>query len=231
MRLILRGFQLAVMLREAANLELADRIAASPRPIVDLAAETGTRPEALLRVCRALAAFGIFALDAQARLSHTPRSAWLRSDAKPSLHHAARYWTTPGNWGAWGAFAHALRTGTCPFEAAFGQPNFDYLRDQPEEAALFDAFMRNSPDDRHAAVAEVLDLSGVRLAVDVGGGDGGLLAALLTAAPKLEGLVYDQEHVVCGATAVLAASGVAERCRTEAGDFFEKVPAGGTSTC
>ncbi len=227
MRAMVRGFQLAVMLREAAELGLADRVGAGPRPIQALAAEVGAHPGALLRLCRALAAFGIFALDAEARLSHTSRSTCLQSDARPTLHHAARYWTTPGNWDAWGAFGHALRTGGCPFEMVFGQPSFDYLHDHPEEAVLFDAFMRHSPDDRHAAVAEALDLAGAGLVVDVGGGDGSLLAALLTANTGLRGLLYDRSHVVSGAPAVLAAAGVAARCRVEAGDFFERVPAGG----
>lgn len=227
MRGMVRGFQLAVMLREAAELGLADRVASGARPVAELAAEAGAHPGALLRLCRALAAFGVFALDAQARLSHTPRSAWLRSDARPTLHHAARYWTTPGNWAAWGAFGHALRTGGCPLEAVLGQPSFDYLRHHPEEAERFDAFMRHSPDDRHAAVAETLDLAGAGLVVDVGGGDGGLLAALLPGAPGVRGLLYDRPHVVAGAAAVLAAAGVADRCRVEAGDFFERVPAAG----
>jgi hypothetical protein len=112
-------------------------------------------------------------------------------------------------------------------EAAVGQPNFDYLRDHPDEAALFDAFMRHSPDDRHAAVAEALDLAGAGLVVDVGGGDGGLLAALLAANPGLRGLLHDREHVVAGSPVVLGAAGVADRCRVEAGDFFEGVPGGG----
>jgi hypothetical protein len=228
MWVMVRGFQLSVMLREAAELRLADRIAAGPRPVANLAEETGARPQALLRLCRALAAFGVFSLDAEVRLSHTARSAWLRSDAQPSLHHAARYFTAPGNWGAWGAWGEALRGGVCPFEAVFGQPNFDFLAAQPDEAALFDTFMRHSPDDRHAAVAEALDLSGMALVVDVGGGEGGMLTALLTAHPApLRGLLYDRPQVVTGAGTVLAAAGVAGRCLVEAGNFFEHVPRGG----
>ena len=87
--------------------------------------------------------------------------------------------------------------------------------------------MRHSPDDRHAAVAQALPLGGAELVVDLGGGDGGLLAALLAAKPGLRGLLYDRPHVVAGAPAVLGAAGVADRCRVEAGDFFEAVPAGG----
>jgi hypothetical protein len=228
MWVMVRGFQLSVMLREAAELGLADRVAAGPRPVDALAEAAGVKPQGLLRLCRALAAFGIFALDAEGRLSHTARSAWLRSDARPTLHHAARYFTAPANWEAWGAWGEALRGGGCPFETVFGQPNFEYLAAQPEEAALFDAFMRHSPDDRHAAVAKVLDLRGAALVVDVGGGEGGLLAALLAAHPvPLRGLLYDRPQVVAGAGAVLGAAGIAGRCAVEAGDFFERVPKGG----
>lgn len=227
MRLMLRGFQLSAMITQAAELGLADRIAAGPRLVRELAAEAGADQGALLRLCRALAAFGVFALDADGRLSQTARSAWLRRDAAPSLYHAARYWTTPGNWAAWGAFGHAVRTGGCPFEAVLGQPSFDYLRDHPDEAAVFDAFMRHSPDDRHAAVAEVLDLAGARLVVDVGGGNGGLLTALLAVNPGVSGLLHDRGHVVAGASALLEAAGIGSRCRAEAGDFFDEVPAGG----
>jgi hypothetical protein len=92
---------------------------------------------------------------------------------------------------------------------------------------MFDAFVRHSPDDRHAAVAETLGLRSTGLVVDVGGGDGGPLAALLVANPAMRGLFYDRPHVVAGAPAVLAAAGVAARCRVEAGDFFARVPAGG----
>ena len=227
MRGMIRGFQLSVMLGKAAELDLADRIAKGPRLVSELAAEAGVQESALLRLCRALAAFGVFALDSGGRLSHTARSGWLRRDASPTLHYAARYWTIPGNWSAWGAFGHALKPGGCPFEVVLGQPYFDYLRDHPGEAAILDEFMRHSPDDRHAAVTEVLGLADARLVVDVGGGNGGLLAALLAANPGLSGLLYDRSHVVSGASAVLEAAGVATRCRIESGDFFEVVPTGG----
>src|SRR5882724_1012599 len=99
--LLVRGFQISKMLEVAAALGLADRIASGPRPIAELARECGGHPEMLLRLCRALAAFGIFAVDAEAKLAHTARSMGLRRDAKPTLHHAVRFRTTRGNWAAW----------------------------------------------------------------------------------------------------------------------------------
>ena len=111
----------------------------------------------VLRLCRTLSAFGIFEVDSEDMVSQSARSAWLRKDARPTLHHAALYWMTPGSWSAWERLEHGIRAGACPFEEVFGQPYFSYLKQHPEKAALLDQHMQHSPDDRHAAVAEAYD--------------------------------------------------------------------------
>jgi len=227
LRTLLRGVQLTGLIGAAATLGLADRIGAEPRPLEALAAETAAAPDRLERLLRALAAFGVFALDAERRVSHTALSRWLRTDSRPSLHHAARYWASPGTFAAWSAFAAALRGGPPPLVAATGESFFDYLAARPEEAAIFDAFMRESPDDRHAAVADALDTEGVRRVVDVGGGDGGLAAALLQANPGLEAVLLERGPVALRAAERLAGLGLASRCRIVPGDFFAAVPEGG----
>jgi len=225
--MLVRAFQLSKMLQVAAALNLADRIADGRFPVGRLASECGADPGMLLRLCRALAAFGIFMVTPDGEVSHTSRSAWLRKDSKPTLYYAARYWTTPGNWHAWGNLEHAVRTGRSPFLETFGIPNFEYLAGHPEEASLFDLFMQHSPDDRHAAVLEAYDFSSGRQVVDVGGGNGALLAAILMAHGDLGGLLFDQEAVVASAREMLRHRGLSERCRIEAGNFFEAVPKGG----
>ena len=113
----------------------------------------------LLRLIRALAAFKIFHVDAADMVSQTPRSSCLRKDAKPTLHHAARYWTMHSTWQSWAALEQAVRKGTSAFDVAFGIENFAYLAQHPDEAALFDLFMQHSPDDRHAAVVRAYNFS------------------------------------------------------------------------
>jgi hypothetical protein len=76
-------------------------------------------------------------------------------------------------------------------------------------------------------VVDAYDFSAARCIVDIGGGQGALLAAILECAPKARGVLFDRAEVVAGATAVLQQYGVAERCCTMAGDFFKAVPAGG----
>ena len=85
----------------------------------------------LLRLCRALAAFGIFAVDDGGSVSQTAGSAWLRQGATPTLYHAARFWASPYQWRAWAELEHTVRTGECAAEAVFGMPNFEYLKTQP----------------------------------------------------------------------------------------------------
>ena len=154
------------MIQVAVALGIADSLHDGPKPATKLVADSGADANMVLRLCRALSAFGIFEVDSEDMVSQSARSAWLRKDARPTLHHAALYWMTPGSWSAWERLEHGIRTGACPFEEVFGQPYFSYLKQHPEEAALLDQHMQHSPDDRHAAVAEAYDFSGVRLVVE-----------------------------------------------------------------
>ena len=223
MRVLIRAFQISKMLSVAATLGVADRIGDSPRPVNALAQECGAHAEMLLRLARALAAFGIFSVDSAGNIAHTERSRLLRSDSCPTLHHAARYWTMPSNWAAWAALEDTVRTGKPAFESVFGVPNFAYLESHPDEARLFDAFMHHSPDDRHTAVVDAYDFSGAKLLVDVAGGNGGFVKEALTKNTHLRAVLFDQKNVVGHASL----GDCAGRCAIEAGDFFERVPSGG----
>jgi hypothetical protein len=154
---------------------LADRIGDTPL-------QTARWRKNAARIPRCCCAFAgrwrhsvIFSVDDSGNIAHTARSRLLRSDSRPTLHHAARYWTMPSNWDAWAALEDAVRTGKPAFETVFGVPNFAYLEGHPDQARLFDAFMQHSPDDRHQAVVEAYEFSAAKLLVDVGGGNGGLL--------------------------------------------------------
>jgi hypothetical protein len=76
-----------------------------------LATDCKVQPTQLVRVLRALAAFNVFSVSSEGTVAHTPRSRLLRTDAPGSLHHAARFWTGPGSWKAWGELDAALAGG------------------------------------------------------------------------------------------------------------------------
>jgi hypothetical protein len=116
----------------------------------------------------------------------------------------------------------ALKGGN-PHQAAWGVERFDYLRDHPEEARIFDALMAHSSDDRHNAVAAAYDFSTVDLIVDVGGGNGEALRRVLAKFPHARGIVFDREDVVAAIPPEGLAGG---RISVQGGSFFEEVPAG-----
>lgn len=225
MAFLARAFQVSKMIQVASALELADRVADGAKPITALALEAGAEPTMLLRLCRALAAFGIFAVDDDGNLAQTARSMHLRQTAAPTLHYAARYYASPHITASWAQLEHAVRTGESAFQSVYEMPKFDYLKMHPDEAEVFDAFMRHSPEDRHAAVVDAFDFSEAGLVVDIGGGNGALLAAILTANPHTTGQLFDQAHVVAGAGNTLELFD--GRLRVATGSFFQVVPAGG----
>jgi hypothetical protein len=71
------------------------------------------------------------------------------------------------------------------------------------------------------------DISGLRRIVDVGGGQGELLIALLKAHPTITGVLFDLPAAINSAQQNIAAADLMERCTLEAGDFFAAVPSGG----
>lgn len=222
--LLIRGFQVSRLIRLVADLSLADKIPQEgSRDVRDLASACGVLDAPLFRVLRALAAFKIFRLAPDGRVSHSPRSLLLRTDAPKSLHHAARFWTAPGSWNAWGRIDVAL-SGGIPHEAAWNMGRFEYLRQHPDEGRIFDAFMANFPDNRHEAIAAAYDFSKASLIVDLGGGNGETLRRILGRFPAPRGLVFDRNDVV---EAIPAEARLDGRVAVEGGSFFDHIPPGG----
>lgn len=220
---LIRGFQISRMIRLAADLTLADRIAPEERRrAADLAVECNVNATALLRILRALASFGIFRLTASGEISHSPLSLFLRTDRPGSLHYGARFWTAPGSWRAWGELDVALADGI-PHQTAWNIDRFDYLRQHPDEARIFDEFMAHFPDDRHQALADAYDFSSAGLIADIGGGNGEALRRILGRFPKPRGLVFDRDDVVA---TIPEAARMVGRIATEGGSFLDRVPRG-----
>jgi SAM-dependent methyltransferase len=218
------GFRTTQMIHVAAKLGLADCLAAGPRPAEELAAAVGAEPQALHRLLRALASLGIFAQDEAGDFALTPQAELLRSDVQGSLRDIALMYGEDWLWQAYGNMTHSVRTGAPAFTKTHGQPFYGYLHAHPRAAARFNAAMSGFSSHETAAILEAYDFSDARRVVDIGGGHGALLAALLRAHPQLTGAVFDLPSVVAGAATVLSELG--ERVRAVAGDFFDEAPAG-----
>jgi hypothetical protein len=224
---LVNGYYVSQAIHVAASLGIADLLADGTRTSDDLAHEADADPETLYRLLRALASVGVLHEGDGRLFSLTPVGELLRSDVPGSLHGWAAYAGRPYFWAAWAELLHSVRTGENTFQHVHGQDIWSYRADRPDESALFDAAMKALTGASNAALIDAFDFSRFGTLVDVGGGNGALLASVLASNPALQGVLFDQAHVVAGADQVLEAAGVADRCRIESGSFFESVPEGG----
>jgi hypothetical protein len=192
-----------------------------------LASALGVQARALYRLLRALASVGVFAEDQSGRFHLTPLAEPLRGDAPGSVRDFAIYFSADWHRRVYGELGYSVQTGLPAFEKIHGKPFFDYLAENPAPAEDFNNAMTSHSAADSAAVVNVYDFTGINKLVDVGGGHGALLAAILANNPQMNGVLFDAPYVVAGAGDVIAAHGVSGRCEAVGGDFFSSVPTGG----
>src|SRR5215510_12461868 len=224
---MITGFWVSRTIYVAAKLGLADLVKDGAKTAEELAKATGTHPPSLYRVLRALASVGVFVEDDQRRFAQTPLSETLRSDIMGSLRAMAMAELGQEHFPAWGNLMHSVKSGEIAFDNLFKQSVWEYYARNPEDARNFNESMRGLSEIINAAVIEAYDFSGVDKIVDVAGGTGGLIVAILGAHPRMRGVLFDLPHVIAEAGPLLDAAGVRARCATAAGDFFRSVPEGG----
>jgi hypothetical protein len=222
---MITGYWLSQAIYAAAHFGIADLLKDGPCPIDDLAQQTSTNPDALYRLLRALASAGIFAEGPARQFSLTPLAEPLRSDV-PGSKRALALMSGDEQFQAWTEIIYSIQTGKRAFDKVFGQPIFDYLGQHLDKAQIFDAAMVGIHGRESAAVQSAYDLSGIQTIVDIGGGNGSQLIALLKANPAMRGILFDLPHVIERAKPNVAAAGLADRCELIGGSFFESVPAG-----
>jgi hypothetical protein len=224
---LITGSWIAQAIRVAAELRIADLLADGPSSVCDLAAATGTHARTLSRLLRALASVGLFTHAEPDTFGRTPISDLLQADAPGSLREMVLWRCGDTQWSTWGQLQHSIRTGTPAFEQVHGVPLWEYFAQQPAVGATFHAAMTSSIAEIAAAVVATYDFSEFSTLVDVGGGRGGMLIAILRANPGLRGILFDLPQVVEGAKQAAGAAGLLERCDLVGGDMFEAVPRGG----
>lgn len=226
LRRLTNGYQVSQAIHVAATLGIADLLRDGPRGSDELAAASASDPRSLYRLLRALAGAGVFHEDGERRFSLTPIGECLRSDAAEPGGGWAVWIGQPSFWQAWGNLLHSVRTGENAFRHLYGTDPWGYRAERPELNAIFNAAMTANARRISAAVLAAYDFGRFRRIADIGGGQGTLLSAILTRYPGVEGILFDQPHVVPGAASVLEGAGVADRCRVVGGSFFEAVPDG-----
>lgn len=213
-------------LKVAAELGVADLLAEGPSSAEQLAAGTGSNPDGLYRLLRALAGVGIFTERSDRRFENNALSNALRSDVPRSARAMVRWIGEEAAWHAWADFGHSVRTGEPAFDHFHGAQVFDYFARHPGSAEIFNDAMTSFSASTGPAVARAYDFSGVRKLVDVGGGHGALLLAIAERHPALHGVLFDRPEVVAGAGRLLSGNPHGPRIEVRSGDFLEGVPEG-----
>lgn len=225
---MVNGGAVAQVVAVAARLGLPDLLAAGPRAMADLAAATGTHAPSLRRLLRALAALGIAVEETDGRFGLGPLGAPLREGAPESLRPLILLFGHPDFWATWGALEHCVRTGETAVRHLFGATTtFERYAADPALGAAFHAGMTVLARRAASAVLAAHAFPEEGLVVDVGGGEGALLTALLHRHSRLRGIVFDLPEVAAAAARALAAAGLADRAQAEGGDIFAGLPEGG----
>lgn len=224
---MLAGYRLSAALAAMAKLDIADLLSDGPHDLAHLAQRTGAQALSLSRLLRFLAAYDVVRMAGPSRYELTPLGACLQSKALGSLRMQALAIGEAWYWQPWGDLTHSIQTGEAAFPRVMGEDQFTYLAHHPEAQALFDRLMASASDREVEAVLAAYDFSRFRSVVDVGGGHGRMLTAVLQAHPAVQGVLFDQPHVVAGAAGTLEEGGVTGRCRVVGGDFLAAVHGGG----
>ena len=222
---LVSGFRAYMMMVVACRLKLPDLLSAGPKTADELAASTETHAPSMQRLLRGLVVWDVVSEMPDGRFASTPLSDQFRSD-RPGLRNQTVMLSEEG-YQAWGELMYTLRTGKPAYEHLYGKSHFARLGEEPEMSANFNAAMVEISARMAQAFITAFDFTGVTTVVDVGGGNGGMLLAVLQAYPEKRGILFDLAQGLAGARETLAAAGVVGRVTLHKGSFFEAIPSGG----
>jgi hypothetical protein len=211
----------------AAMLGLADQLTDGPKSAAELAESVGAHAPSLHRLMRTLASLGVLAERKEQRYALTTLGEALKANAPGSAKTTVLTFGSPWAESAWDHLVYCVQTGKTGFEKQHGMSFFDYFSRHPEAASMFNETMVGFHSQEPPAIAAAYDFSGFNTIVDVGGGTGNLLSAILNHYADPRGVLFDLPHVIAEAPALLKTKGISYRVKIEAGDFFESVPTGG----
>jgi SAM-dependent methyltransferase len=210
-----------------AKLGIADLLADGPKSVDELATATDTHSPSLYRVLRAAASLGVFTEQENQTFAWNANAEPLRSDTPNSLRNIMIFMGEDWHWEVWGQTMFSVRTGKSVWAEKHGEDVFGYFKTNPEAAGIFDRAMNSLSTLSIKPVTEAYDFTGIKTLVDIAGGHGRLLTAILEANPSIRGVLFDMPHVIEGARANVVTSDASDRVEFASGDFFVSVPAGG----
>ena len=221
---MLLGKWVSSAISAAAHFGIADHLESGPKSPKELASLTGTQERPLYRLLRANASLGVFTELEDGRFAQTSLSESLRSNAQPSIRNMALMLTDDWHIRSWEQLPWCVETGKPAAYKLHGMPMFDWMAKNPDKTGHFNQAMTDLSKGDAAAVTQSYDFSAFERIVDVAGGHGTLLAAILDQSPRTQGTLFEMPHVIEGAKkeGILARFG--NRVTFEAGSFLDFVP-------
>ena len=220
------GYIPAALIGVIIELGIPDLLAGQTKSIGDIAAAARANEDALYRMLRTLASFGVFTESNGKRFALTPAGACLQSGVPGSMRGYVRWITNGLVFRSYAELLHCAKTGENGLEHVFGESLFSYMHHHPDVSQIFNDGMTSFSQIVSQCVLEAYDFSGITILADIAGGEGALLSAVLHKFPGMRGMLLEQEHVVAGARTRFAQSGLADRATVAAIDFLKLVPAG-----
>jgi hypothetical protein len=227
LRRMIMGFRTTQLIYVAAKLGLADQMQRGPHAASALANVVGADARALYRLLRALSTLGVVFEPVEGWFELTPLGHWLCSDQPGSLKDLALLYGDEWYWQAYSLLHHSVVTGRPAFEQTHGQSLYAYLDEHPDAANVFNRAMSAFSAQEATALLAAYDFSAATTLIDVAGGQGNLLAAILAAHQQLCGVLFDLPSVIEGCRGQWANGELAARVQLVAGNFFEGLPSGG----
>lgn len=209
----------------AAKLGIADLLADCPKSCEEIASATGADGSSLFRLMRALASLGVLAMEDRNRFRLAEIGAPLQS-GKPGSLRSMILTLGEEHYQAWGRILYSIQSGKPAFDRVFNTPLFEYLENNSQAADIFNDAMTDFTSQAALAIVIAYDFSPIGTAVDIGGGQGALISAILRSNQGMTGIIFDSPSVVGKARERIVIAGLAGRCQTIAGNFLESVPNG-----
>jgi hypothetical protein len=213
------GFAMTQVLHTAVQAGIADALGDTTLSAADLAHSLKLDAQALERFLRMMVVLDLLIQEGSTSFRLSQAGQLLRLDHPESMRDRVLY-VGAINYPVTGAALHSLQTGAPAFDHIFGKPFFGHLAEHPSLSGMFNRLMQRAVHDRTLGITQAYDFSGARHIVDIGGGNGALLSAILTRAPQSIGTIFDTDGVIAQARSLLSGTEQGSRIEFKKGDLF-----------
>ena len=220
------GFLISRGLYVVAELNIADQLINGPKTAEQISKNLNINSEATFRLLRMLSAHGIFKFESDSTFALNEISSLLTTKHPQSLHGFLLH-EDEARWQAYGALSYTLKTGKPSFNHLFNEGYFDYIARDKKRSEQFDKGMANISEEENKSIANNIDFSKYSHIVDVGGGVGGLLAAILNKYPSHSATLYELPHLASLAENYLKEKNLSDKVQVATGSFLDSVVSGG----